>query len=466
MNISNELLCLLDSNGRFSSAKIKSCDKKKDDTYQYIINNTLFVDESRTLFDRIKFIINDLTEEQYCKGCGILSKSNRESFNTYCNVKCAKGFIRHKTTQTQETKDKRNNTMVERYGVQYNSQRSDVKQLLGVHFKDPDFIKDNIEKLKKYSGIQYDLLDVDKLKTKLDDGKSIYTLCDDLNCSKIFLQKHLNKNGIYLNDFSCSQPEQIIRNIVAEIGLPVKYNDRHLKKEIDVYLYENNVGIECNGVYWHSLNNSITDKEQVYRHYDKHKLCSDNGIFLLQFWDIEINNRTDIVRSMIRSKLGYSDNRIYARNCDIRDVDNKEANAFVKQNHLSGVSPVASIKKGLYHNDELVMIMTFSIPRFNKNYDLELIRSCTKINHNVIGGFSKLMNCMSGYSVISYADKRYSDGGSYLKNGFVLLKETLPGFKWVTPTSLSNRLKYKNSDGYKKLWDCGHYVFVKEKRIK
>ena len=45
---------------------------------------------------------------------------------------------------------------------------------------------------------------------------------------------------------------------------------------------------------------------------------------------------------------------------------------------------------GLIHEGELVQIMTFGKPRYNKNYQWELLRLCTNSDYNVLGGASKL----------------------------------------------------------------------------
>ena len=48
---------------------------------------------------------------------------------------------------------------------------------------------------------------------------------------------------------------------------------------------------------------------------------------------------------------------------------------------------IASVKLGLFYNDELVSVMTFRKPRFNKKFEYEIIRFCSSAN---IVGASKL----------------------------------------------------------------------------
>ncbi len=53
--------------------------------------------------------------------------------------------------------------------------------------------------------------------------------------------------------------------------------------ELDIYLPDLNLAIEYNGIYWHSENNN---KDRNY-HLNKHKLCKNKGIRLIQIYDIE-----------------------------------------------------------------------------------------------------------------------------------------------------------------------------------
>ncbi|MEM4260990.1 MAG: hypothetical protein QXG00_07150 [Candidatus Woesearchaeota archaeon] len=91
-------------------------------------------------------------------------------------------------------------------------------------------------------------------------------------------------------------------------------------------------------------------------------------------------------------------------------------------NHIQGDAP-SSINIGLYFEDMLVSLMTFSKSRFDKNIKWELIRYCTLNFYNVIGGFSKLLSYFIKHnngSILSFSDRRFSIGNVYKKNGFRL----------------------------------------------
>jgi len=109
-------------------------------------------------------------------------------------------------------------------------------------------------------------------------------------------------------------------------------------------------------------------------------------------------------------------------------LDSKTYKNFVELNHLQGYVP-SKYKIGLYYEDELVQICSFGQNRFKKN-EIELIRSCSKLNYSVIGGFDKIVQYfIKKYQpevLISYVDRRYFNGNGYKK--WKLVSETKPNY--------------------------------------
>ena len=249
--------------------------------------------------------------------------------------------------------------------------------------------------------------------------------------------------------------------------------------EIDIYLPEYNLAIEYNGSYWHS--SKLKDK---FYHLNKTKLCRDKEIDLIHIFEYEWTDfrKQCIIKDIILNKIGRS-KTIYARKCIIKEVSIKDKNNFLEDNHLKGKDK-SKIKLGLYYNDELVQIVTFGKPRFNKKYDWELIRSCTLSGYHVIGGFSKLIKFFSknnSINVISYCDLAKFNGNGYLKTGFKHINNSDPNYVWIKCTDILSRyktMKHKlnlilsnfNSDltedenmsinGWLKVYDCGNQVLT------
>lgn len=85
---------------------------------------------------------------------------------------------------------------------------------------------------------------------------------------------------------------------------------------------------------------------------------------------------------------------------------------------------------GLYYNNELIEIMSFTKPRFTKKYEYELLRLCTKYNYTIIGGSAKLFNYFihqyNPNSIISYCDYSKFNGNIYEQIGMKFDKLSNP----------------------------------------
>ena len=140
--------------------------------------------------------------------------------------------------------------------------------------------------------------------------------------------------------------------------------------------------------------------------------------------------------------------------------------------------------------------MTFCKPRISlghkkTSYDYELSRYATSYNYRVVGGFGKLFtyfkNNYEWKAIITYADRRWSDGNLYEKCGFELNHVSAPNY-WYTrgyPKNREHRFKYRKQKlkklfpnlydenktekqmmkeaGYYRIWDCGNLVYIYER---
>lgn len=69
---------------------------------------------------------------------------------------------------------------------------------------------------------------------------------------------------------------------------------------------------------------------------------------------------------MLNIALGRVKTKIYARQCIVRTITNKEAAVLNNQTHLQGHRN-AQVTYGLYYKNELVQLMSFSRTRYNRN---------------------------------------------------------------------------------------------------
>ena len=135
-------------------------------------------------------------------------------------------------------------------------------------------------------------------------------------------------------------------------------------------------------------------------------------------------------------------NKIRASKCTIMDVERNEEADFLNFNHYQGYIP-STYCKGLYYNNELVCLMSFGKPRFNKNYDWELLRLCTKQNYTVYGGASKLFHSFQlDGSIISYCNEDKFSGKVYEVLGFTKTITSI-GYHYEKDGVSYNRIQFQ-----------------------
>ena len=268
--------------------------------------------------------------------------------------------------------------------------------------------------------------------------------------------------------------------------------------ELDFNIPEYNLAIELHGLQTHStfiLDPNIImckSKDQTY-HLNKLETCIDNNIDLLQFWNIEIIQKLDIVKSIIQNKLNKTLYKEYARNCFIKEIDFQTSNNFLQTHHIQGGVNGDSIRIGLFHKitNNLVAVMTFGHSRYS-THSYELFRFATHINCRITGGASKLfkyfINEYSPNSIISYSDRRlFNSGKLYEVLGFKLDHISPPnywyfkkyGYEKITklfhrsyfqksklsellPIFDINKTEWENMEqnNYLRIYDCGSKVYI------
>ena len=375
----------------------------------------------------------------------------------------------------QEFQDKATQTMIDKYGVPKYAQ-GHIKHIENMnreywlsHFYDKKIDAFDIDSCMLYHGIS-------------------------LSC----LGNKLKEFNIELRTKYSSKNEFEIYKFFQDNGVNVKRKDRKViaPMEIDIYLPEYHMGVEFDGLAFHSSGPEGTREvtKNVSPHYHIHKtdLCKNSGVQLLHIFENEWVDacKRDIWKSVLLNKIGKS-HRIYARKTDARLIDTEIASIFCSENHLQGGCS-CSVALGLFSNDELVAVMTFGKPRFNKNYDWELIRYCCKKYCTVVGGASKLLSAFKRLhkgSIISYANLRWSDGKLYENLGFKLVRKSEPNYFYfkvkheILPTDmvLHSRVEFQKHklkgklevydenlsekenmymNNYRTIYDCGNLVYV------
>lgn len=194
------------------------------------------------------------------------------------------------------------------------------------------------------------------------------------------------------------------------------------------FIYDFKIGntlIEINPTPTHNSTwNPYSDKGiDKYYHLDKSKNAFEEGYNCIHVFDWDDKNK---IISLLKQR-----DVIYARNCIIKEIKLKDSREYLDKYHLQN-NAKSSIKLGLYHKDDLVSVMTFGKPRYNKNYEYELIRYCS--HYLVIGGESKIFKYfIKKYyprSIISYCDNSKFKGNIYNQLGFIKKNSGTPSKHW------------------------------------
>lgn len=362
-------------------------------------------------------------------------------------------------------------TNLEKYGVEHHWM---VKK---IHDKSIKVFYENYEKRitdklkkneRKYKFISFDL----------NKNKKIEIKC--FNCGEIFNIENYNfyfrANNNYEictkcnpvgSNYNISQQEIQLLNFIKEnYSGDIIENSRSIipPYEVDIYLPEIKLAIEFNGLYWHSEIN----KEKEY-HFNKTNIAEEKEIQLLHIWEDDWVLKNNIVKSMLNNKFNNTPNKVFARKCKIKEVGSKEYRSFLDNNHIQGYSN-STYSFGLYYNEELVSLMTFSKPRNmmgHKSRDnvYELARFCNKINYNVVGGASKLFkHFMKKYSpkeVYSFSDRSYSNGNLYKTLGFDYAHRSKINYHWV----IDKQRKHRYNFAKHKLVEKGYDPNLSEREI-
>lgn len=317
----------------------------------------------------------------------------------------------------------------------------------------------------------------------------VYPICPKHGPFAVTPVNHLtNKSGCPKCSYSVSRWEKEIYHFLTDNGIRCEESNRSILKnqEIDIYLPDYGIGIECDGLHWHS--EKFRDKNY---HLHKTVLAHMNGIRLIHIFEDEWMYKQDILKSMLMNMLGKTNHKIYARKCQIMEVNGSERKAFLNGNHVQG-DCISSVNLGLYYKGDLVSLMTFGKPRINVGSGIqedgswELIRFCSKLNTDVIGAASKLfkyfLKAYNPVKVTTYSDKRWSLGRMYEILGFSHDHDSSPNYFYIVGNHRENRFRYRKSvlvkEGYDsnkteheimmereiyRIYDCGTKVWIWDK---
>lgn len=329
----------------------------------------------------------------------------------------------------------------------------------------------NPELLEKHSKIMQESYSNEETRNKIAEAIHRYNMTiTDEEWKERYLKSFQtkSKNGTLYE----SRGEKEIKDFVMSLGFtPSKYivGKGSNRFELDIYIEEKKIAIEYNGCYYHAKN-GINHKSKKY-HFNKNSIAYSEGIELIQVWEDQWKNQQEIIKDIIAARLGIiRGEKIYARKCEIKEVNTKDYREFCNKYHVQGYRS-ATVKLGLYYKSELVQIASFNKARQysiagNNKYEWEWVRGCISSNNKVIGGTSKLLKHFIDNwhpnNILCFSDWNLFSGKGYEEAGFQLEGLTGPDKFYITINSKMQRInrspyayqEYKNMVNNGKLFEC------------
>ncbi len=254
-------------------------------------------------------------------------------------------------------------------------------------------------------------------------------------------------------------------------------------REIDIYIKSLRIGIEYDGLKWHS---EEFGKDSAY-HLEKTEDALKKGVRIIHIFEDEFNKDKDLVFNKILHIIGKDGvkDKIYARKCVVREIEKWVAQEFLERYHIQGYGK-GTVSYGAYFNDELIGVMSF----IQRKEEWELVRFATDYRYVCcgVGGklFKHFLREKTPLIVKSFADRRWTmdeKNNIYTKLGFVLDGVLKPDYKYINrnnPIKRIHKFNFRKKGlnfryglpmsmteaqmadklGYCKIWDCGLLRYV------
>lgn len=416
----------------------------------------------------------------------------KQTISSKNKLKASEALInRHKTNlerygvenirELDEINDKIKQTNLERYGAESPFQSDEVREKIK---------KTNLEKY----GVE-NVLSSNEVKEKIKQTNYErygvpYTLQADEVKERI-RQTNLERYGVEYyceteharennKPYKISKINKEFSDILTSLNInnDLEFSIRHKSYDIKV----DNTLIEIDPTFTHNTSLPAFSNEHISidYHLNKTKLANENGFNCIHVFDWD--DKDKIINMFLPKSI------LYARQCEVKEISLKEANDFLNLYHLQNGLMKQDVCLGLFYNDSLVEVMTFGKPRYNKNYEYELLRLCSHKEYKITGGSEKLfkyfINNYKPKSVISYCDISKFSGDVYSKLGFILKGISKPSRHWYNVKTkqhiTDNLLRQRGFDqlfgtnygkgtsnemlmiehGFVEVYDCGQSTYI------
>lgn len=373
--------------------------------------------------------------------------------------------------KSEKVKAKQRDTFLQKYGVDNPMKNDTIAKMLSDIMSSPEHVEAHRQHLLEKYGVTC-TNDIPGVREKMiettmkNHGVPYYVLSPE-----------------YLNPEKSNVISQVNKSVAKRLngcGIFTEFEYRIDRKCYDIHIKDTNILLEIDPTYTHNAIGNHWDKKGTDKNYhlEKTKLAVENGYRCIHVFDWDDVNK---VIQLLASKQ-----TIYARKCAVADIDYNTAGKFEMQHHLQRDCRSQQVCLGLYYEGELVEVMTFGKPRYNKKYQWELLRLCTHSDYKVTGGASKLfkhfLRQYNPQSILSYCDLAKFNGDVYDQLGFKHVRDTEPQKVWSRGSDkiTDNLLRQRGFDqlfnanygkgtnneelmlqhGWLPVYDCGQAVYA------
>ncbi len=297
-------------------------------------------------------------------------------------------------------------------------------------------------------------------------GKKVDFVCPD--CNKVYLAKIHDRTSKGSGCPSCALSHTKLEKYTEGLLGQIKY-DKYifgarspLPYRPDIKLSDT-VYLNSDGLYRHAE----PSRDRQY-HIKMRENFEKHGLRLLQFYEDEIYQKPEIIKSMVNAILGGINVKLMARKCKMIVVESDVAQVFLRNNHLIGENRRSRFV-GLTYNGELVSVMGYRI----HDDHIEIVRSSSLLNTVVRGSFQKLISELqrhhSDLKIRTLVDLRYAKGHSLIVAGFKHIKTSL-GYQYTNGKIRKDKRKFRvpagvnereeaAKKGWYRIYDAGKAVY-------
>jgi len=265
---------------------------------------------------------------------------------------------------------------------------------------------------------------------------------------------------------------EFLRSLISDF-IKKKFSNDY---ELDCYSDSLKLGIEYNGLYWHS---DANPKMFPSYHVKKTKYFEQQGIRVIHIWEHEWTARKTQVKNYLQSACRVNTVRLGARKCEFKEIPAQQAREFIQNAHIQGKPNHVALAIGCFYKEQLIAAASFGRHHRDSTANYVLNRFCCLPGYTVSGCLAKMSKLAANKlgPLISWADYCKSQAGGYIAAGWIKVRTLKPDYFYTdkrggviskqarkkshvdTPQSMTES-EHAKLDGLHRIWDCGKIVLI------